>query len=223
MRKILSKSIVQKYFLVGVLNLSLISLFFCFFGFTYPSLITSIIGVLGSVLLLLNYQWASYLILIWSFSQLIIISNIWDATQLYSFNLSLHIKSKTDFYSIGLNLLGLVYVILAKLILKRKIVGSNITLVAFKQDSFMAGFLPAEFSIIELISFGKNEDWYLIEGKEFSPPKFALIKPKNKEFLNTNKSGQLLWYRGVESLEYIYNREGLKKFSNIGFVRVKKK
>jgi hypothetical protein len=204
---------------VGVI--SLINLTNLRFGLHPVSLVVSILGIIGSVFYLLDKKWAINLLMIWAYSQIIVIEPIWDASQIFKIKFGFTFNEETSkAFSLELNIIGILYVSIVKLVFLNSLIGKEIRLKSFKQDSFLNDFLPCSFTIDRMVSVDKEKGWFLIKQINTDKVICGLIKTKDPGTINPKKKGQILQFRIVENFNKIEDNNSSADYKVGGFVRI---
>ncbi len=201
-------------FAVFVISISLLNLIFNGVDQELLRLSTSVFGIVGAVFHLLNKKWATYILQIWAYSQIIIIEPYWDNSQIFNFAFGVSFDS----FGINISILGLIYSGIVKFIFLNHLIGKEIGLTPFRKDSFLAESLPGRFIFERIVRLGEEKDWFLV--KNIESLEYALVKPKNKESLKVNKVGQILQYRVVSNVNEVGSMNKKEDFKTGDFVKI---
>lgn len=213
---------IKREYIFGILVIifSLINIHNVFSGIRIESLIVSIIGIVGAAFMK-DKKWAIYLLWIWVYAQLIVIEPIWNASQFLELKLGLTITLKIGTKCfIGVNFVAVVCLGIIKFLILNTLVGKEIKLRSYRQDSFLSEFLPSRFIIEKVVKLNKEQKWLLIKQLDAVMPIYGLICPKNQESLKPKKVGQMLQFRLVKNPDEIEKDNNLEDFKQGGFVLI---
>jgi hypothetical protein len=173
----------------------------------FLSIIISLIGISSLILYIRKNRKYSLLTLIWAYSQIIIFTKyipdntlnefieapIWNVTQAFKavigFTFTTHSNNN---YSLHFNIISLVFITLAHIVYSLSIIGSPIKLKSFKKESILNNILPANGTIINKMTIGKEKNWFVVQFGEPTSTKFALIKTKDGGRLKPKKQNQMV-------------------------------
>lgn len=197
-------------FMIAVPLLSLMNLPFLLTG-SRPlvSGIVSLIGIAGAILFLLNKRQYVQCMFAWALLQLVIVTSVtgfrqlgqmyitginwnWDLAQFFEFQWNLTWTGKASGALSGLvtgiNFPAIAYIALAIWLKKDSVPGVSVKMKALKSDSFLAGYLPAEATIIRRATLGDETNWYLVQLNGKTPETYFFIRPKDDFFLKPRQS-----------------------------------
>ncbi|MBR8538392.1 hypothetical protein KDU71_22670 [Carboxylicivirga sediminis] len=201
-------------FALFVILISLLNLLYNGLDQELFKLLTSILGIVGASFHLLNKKWSTYVLQLWAYSQILIIEPFWDNTQIFSFTFGVSFDS----FGINISILGLIYSGIVRFIFLNNLIGKEVNLIPFRNESFLAEFLPSRFKIERIVKLGDEKGWFLVQ--DIKALNYALVRPKNRELFNVKKVGQILQYRIVSDIELIKDKNKKEDFKTGDFVKI---
>ncbi|WP_431122526.1 hypothetical protein [Flagellimonas flava] len=186
-----------------ILVLSLLNLISVFSQKVDLSIIVSFIGVVGFLLQINQRGVYKFFYIIWVVAQIPLISiieplngtaqqvDVLNLSQVFYFDLKFSISLNTKTFSIGVNLLALVYLVLLRQKFGKEFVNEEVTIIPNSPNSKISEFSPLKAEI-----FKYEKDWYTCYLKsclKIDQSEFDLIrfKPKKGGFFKPKKERQL--------------------------------
>ena len=205
---------------IFVLIVSLLNLANTFYGIHPVSLIISLLGLIASLSYFMKKKWALNLIMVWAYSQIIIIEPIWDASQIFRIQFGFEFnKGTSSHFSIMFNFISLLYLSIIRLVFLNTHIDKVVRLKPYNSNSILNNYLPNSFVIISRVQLDKENNWYLIKQIHSEEPTFALIRPKEKfASFKPEKKGTLLQYRVVKDLDLVKKINSSEDFKTGDFV-----
>ena len=188
---------------IGILLLSILNLVFNLFSFIDFSVLVSLLGIISFILQVLKKDVYRSLQLVWAIAQIPLISiiektggttletDILNLAQFFTFKLQFGLTYSLKTYSIGVNALGIVYLILLNILRSKELKGITIVVVPESPNSTYSEFSPLSATINEY-----SKKWYKailntplkIDGSEFDTIRF---KRKDNGFFDPKRKNQL--------------------------------
>lgn len=125
------------------------------------------------------------------------------------FGLQMNLKGG-GFVYIGVGWAGLFYMALAVKVKMDSLYGSVIRVKAFKKDSFLNDFLPADVKIVKRLTIGEDNSWFLVEFVQNENPKYGLIKGKEDYMIRKGKN-QIVQFMKVDDPQWVLHAVKLDK------------
>lgn len=184
------------------------------------SILLSIIGIISTILFFRQNSFSTKLIYIWLIGQVIIIEPIFNLSQ-FSFTLSFTLGLGS--YNIEINFLPLLFLGLIKVIESSNLIGKEINLLEFRENS-ISNFLPTKGKIYERLDFNDNKNWLLVELEnqiEYKGKKIDKVLIKNKDVeksIKLKEKNQIAHLRLVTNESKLITKE-LSEFPFIDWIR----
>lgn len=188
-------------FPVFVLIMSIISIGDNFSFSNIPSIVVSIIGIVGVLLFTFKRKEFKPLIYLWIIGQFIVIPNIWEVTQVFNFTFGFSFELRNQVESgLYFNFLPLFYLVGFRILEISTIVGTRIAIKRFQKESKLSKVLPIEGKVIKRVNLSGEKEWLLVNlEKPFtyldSEVKSVFIKAKDDKPLHKAKRKQLSYLR----------------------------
>ena len=144
------------------------------------STLLSIIGIVGTILFFRQNNLSSKLIYIWLIAQALIIEPLFNFSQ-SGFTLAFSLE--TDYFTIKINILPLLFLGLLKVMEISNLIGKEIHLLKFR-DNVISDFLPATGKITKRMDFNNDKNWLLIKldsSLQYEAKNIEKVLIKNKE------------------------------------------
>jgi len=208
---------------IGILLLSILNLVFNLLGSIDFSVLVSLLGITSFILQVLGKDVYRPLQLVWVLAQIPLVTiieksgvttvetDILNLAQFFSFKLQFGLTYSAKTYSIGINVLALIYLTLIKVLRSKELIGITVSVVPDSSNSIYSEFAPLTATIDQY-----SKKWFSavlttplkIEGSEFDRIKF---KGKDDGFLNPKKERQIC---SINLASTVHNHE----ISDSGFV-----
>ncbi len=179
----------------------------------YPSIIISILGIIGGALYFAKNKLYSKFIYIWAVTQAIVLTSyvpdiqlqqmverpFWNVYQVLNLTVGFNWESKNNTsYLLHFNFASIIFIGFAQILYSRSLYGTKINLRPFKADSSLKTLLPTTATIEKRITLSKDKTWLLIhfDKKDSSSPiEYALIRSKEEgETIRPTKKNQIVHF-----------------------------
>lgn len=224
-------------FPIIVAILSVVNLVQQFSYFGIISTITSFVGIVGVIFFFLRNNKYKLLFYVWIVVQLLHINItyddydigarvtkiIWDAVQS---DISFHLSLTINGFSIQLNLVAIIYLILFRALKISELKGATLTFSKLKADSHFGDDLPVEGIVIDILKVGGEKEWLLVQldssvSNGETKINTVLVKRKDEEVIKPKQDGQIVYFRLVDDINAIYTAERVSQFPLIEWVLCK--
>jgi hypothetical protein len=223
------------FFPVIVAGLSLFNIFNQLPDILSLSSLLSLVGITGVILFFKKNDSFKKLMYVWIIAQLIVIdrevldpasgtwfdSPVWDMTQVFSFKLGFKFSTHSNKFGLNVNVVALMFLGLFKILEVSSLVGKQLTLIKFKQDSKLSAIFPLTGIVKKSVVLSKDKDWLLVElpsGFTFNGKivRHVLIKRKDGEIIKPKTKNQLVFFRLVYDIDQLI--DGDNESNNFPFV-----
>jgi hypothetical protein len=184
------------------------------------SILNSVIGIVGVVLLFYRIPVATKLIYFWTISQIFIIKPYIDFSQVITFSFFFGDENRGIF----LNYLPIFFLGFIKIMEAMTLIGKRIVFSEFR-ETVLGNVFPMTGVIESVVNFGHDKNYLLVKldtdfNHENENIGYVLTKAKDKDkIIKPGKKNQLGFFRIVPDKNEIGN-SGVEKFPFIDWVRV---
>lgn len=187
-----------------VLILSILNITGNFSMDNIPSVIVSVIGIIGVLLFILKNKWYKQFIYLWIISQIIFIPDIWNVVQVLSikFGFSFILKSGRVI-GIFMNIVPLFYLVAFRALQMSTIIGSRIVIKRYNKDSRIKHLLPIDGTVVKRVNLSGEREWLLVRLDKpiillNAEIDFVLLKAEGEKPLQKSKKKQLSYFRIID-------------------------